>query len=268
MQLASIDDITRQYRHVYFQPHFDDAALSCGGSIGLQTATGQRVLIVTVFGGAPAAETPPSAFAEQVQQKMGLGGKPSDAVAARGAEDLAAAEALHADVLWLNYPDAIYRGSPAFYASEESLFGEVHSGDLKLDEELSNVFLKIAERAPVAVLYAPLGVGHHVDHQLCCSAADRLAQRKLNVKFYEDFPYVTQNSALDSRKKELSIAMEPELVEISGTMAIKRAAIEAYSSQIPVLFGTPTVLAETLDRYSGSLRPTEPGIRIERYWRW
>ncbi|HKB49099.1 MAG TPA: hypothetical protein VKC57_15445, partial [Ktedonobacterales bacterium] len=73
MQLSSLDQITPQYRHIYLQPHFDDAALSCGGSIGLQVGTGQKVLNITVFGGVPADGQQIGAFAQQVQQRMGLG---------------------------------------------------------------------------------------------------------------------------------------------------------------------------------------------------
>ena len=121
---------------------------------------------------------------------MGLGRDAAEAVRKRQAEDAAAATVLGANTLWLDYPDAMYRGTPAYHQADDALFGTVNAGDTSLDEELAGVFLNIAERAPLAAIYAPLGIGHHVDHQLCCSAADRLAQRKLNVKFYEDFPYV------------------------------------------------------------------------------
>jgi LmbE family N-acetylglucosaminyl deacetylase len=268
MQLTSLDQNNQQYRHIYFQPHFDDAVLSAGGTIRLQSGTGQRVLLVTVFGGLPPAGAQLSPFAAQNQQRMGLGTDPAEAVRRRQAEDAAAAEVLEADVLWLDYLDAIYRGTPATYQSEESLFGQVSSADLALDEQLAGVFLNIHERAPLAALYAPLGVGHHVDHQLCCSATDRLAQRKLNVKFYEDFPYVRRSGGLESRQKELNIPMEPELVEISGTIHAKEEAIMKYTSQVPQLFGSEDQMTSALRDYSSSIRATYPGIQIERFWSW
>ncbi len=269
MQLTSLDQIDRQFRHIYVQPHFDDAALSCGGTIALQVATGQRVLLITVFGGIPKDGIPLSSFAAKTQQHMGLGVDAAEAVRSRRAEDVAASETLGASVLWLDYLDAIYRGSPAYYQDEESLFGAVNSGDLSLDEELAGVLMNIHERAPLAAVYAPLGIGHHVDHQLCCSAADRLAQRKLNVKFYEDFPYVAQSAnGLELRKQELGLQMEPELVETSGVSARKEEAILQYASQIPHLFGNGERLHQQLINYSTSLRRTYPGIQIERYWRW
>lgn len=272
MQLTVLDQIDQNYRHVYLQPHFDDAVLSAGGTIGLQVATGQKVLVVTVFGGLPPAGTPLSAFATQTQRRMGLAQDAAEAVRQRRAEDQAAVESLGADVYWLDYRDAIYRGVPPSsqpsYASEEAIFGEVNAADLSLDEELASLFLNLHERAPLAALYAPLGVGHHVDHQLCCSAADRLAQRKLNVKFYEDFPYVRQPGALESRQRELGIQMEPELVEISGAMSAKEAAVELYRSQVPMLFGSEEQMLGAIRGYSGSIRRTYPGIQLERFWRW
>lgn len=267
LHLSSIDDITRQYRGIYLQPHFDDAALSCGGTIALQRGAGMRVLVVTIFGGIP-HDNVLSPFAAQLLQRTGLGTDARAAVERRRQEDTAALEQLGADTLWLDYLDAIFRGTPPYYPSEEALFGSVHAGDLTIDEQLAGVLTTMHERAPLAVLYAPLGIGHHVDHQLCCSAADRLAQQKVNVKFYEDFPYVTQPGALAARQKELGMSMEPELVEVSGLIRAKEEAIAAYSSQVPQLFHSEDSMRQAVREYSSSLRRAYPGILVERYWRW
>lgn len=267
MHLSSIDEITAQYRNVYLQPHFDDAALSCGGTIALQRAAGMRVLVITVFGGTPQNVTL-SAFATQTLQRMGLSLDPTMAVQQRRDEDTAALAVLGADTLWLDFPDAIYRGTPPCYPSDETLFGSVHAGDLSIDEQLAALLTTVHERAPLAVLYAPLGVGHHVDHQLCCSAADRLTQQRANVKFYEDFPYITRPNALVGRQKELGIPMEPEMVEISGLVRAKEEAIARYRSQVPGLFQTEDGMRHAIREYSSSLRRAHPGIQIERFWRW
>ncbi|HEX9058007.1 MAG TPA: PIG-L family deacetylase [Ktedonobacterales bacterium] len=267
MHLSSIDDISRNYRNIYLQPHFDDAVLSCGGTLALQHAMGIHTLVITVFGGLP-RDNVLSPFAAQIQQQTGLGTDPCAAVERRREEDTAALGSLGADTLWLDYLDAIYRGTPPYYSSEESLFGGVHSGDLNIDEQLSGTLAKIHERAPLATVYAPLGIGHHVDHQLSCSAADRLAQQKIPVKFYEDFPYVLRPGALVARQKELGISMEPELVEVSGSMRAKEEAIAMYGSQVPRLFQTEDRMRQALREYSSSLRRAYPGIMVERFWRW
>jgi LmbE family N-acetylglucosaminyl deacetylase len=268
MRLDSLDQIDQNYRHIYLQPHFDDAALSCGGAIKQQTTTGQKTLVITVFGGLPTAELDISSFARATHAKMSLPTSARDAVAARREEDEAAVSSLGADTLWLNYLDALYRGSPANYQSDDALFGSVAPGDTALDAELGALVENLAERAPLAAIYAPLGVGRHVDHQLVCSAADRLAQRKANVKFYEDFPYITRAGALEARQRELAIPMEFELAEISGQIRDKEEAVALYRSQIPSLFNTEDAMRQALRSYSGSLRKAYPGIVIERYWRW
>jgi LmbE family N-acetylglucosaminyl deacetylase len=270
MQLTGIDQITQQYRHIYLQPHFDDAIFSCGGAVALQVGSGQQVLLVTIFGGAPPAAQPLSPFAAQLIQRDGLGADAAEAVRNRQAEDLAAATMLGADVLWLEHPEALYRGTPAYYQDEQSLFGAVHPDDLALDGTIAETLTKIHEQAPLAVFYAPLGVGNHVDHQLVCSAADRLAQQKINVKFYEDFPYVARTGgALEARQKALGIPMEQELVEISHQPArYKEEASLQYHSQILANFGSEDRLRQSLVTYSASIRRTYPGIQIERYWTW
>lgn len=268
MRLESLDQINAGYRHIYLQPHYDDAALSCGGAIKQEVATGQRVLVITVFGGIPSPSAGVSEFALATHAKMSLPASPASAVAIRREEDQAAIGSLGADTLWLDYLDAIYRGSPALYQSNDAIFGAVAPGDTQLDEDLGALVANIAERAPLAAIYAPLGIGHHVDHQLLCSAADRLAQRKLNVKFYEDFPYVKRPGALEERQRELAIPMETEMAEISGQIRDKEEAIALYRSQIPSLFGTEETMRQAVREYSGSLRRAYPGILIERYWRW
>ncbi len=272
MHLDSIEAIGRNYRHIYLSPHYDDAVLSCGGTIALQRMAGQRALVVTIFGGAGQPSAPLSAFAAQSLSESGLGTTATEAVQRRREEDAAACEVVGADTLWLDFPDALYRD----YTSRESLFGGVVSTDLALEEQIAALLLEIRSRAPLAVIYAPLGVGHHVDHQLVCSAADRLAQQETNiaegvkpgVKFYEDFPYVASPGALADRQRELGLKMEAEMVEISAQKQQKIEAIACYGTQVPGLFGTEDKMRQTVESYCSSIRRQFPGIQIERYWHW
>jgi LmbE family N-acetylglucosaminyl deacetylase len=266
VQLEHIEQINAQYRNIYVQPHCDDAALSCGGTLAVQRLAGVRSLVVTVFGGAPDGATV-SPFATQNLQRMSLSLDPKVAVRQRREEDAAALELLGADMLWLDYADAIFRGAPAYYGSEEALFGSVNPGDMNLDSELMMLLSRIHELAPLAVIYAPLGIGHHVDHQVCWSAAERLAHQQVSVKYFEDFPYVARPGALATRQKELGVSLEPELVEISGVIRAKEEAIARYSSQVPQLFQSEDRMRQALREYSSSLRRAHPGVYIERFWR-
>ena len=264
MQVPAIENVERHYRHIYLSPHFDDAVLSCGGTIALQRVTSLRTLIVTIFAGAGKQGTPLSPFAMQELRDKGLGTTAEEFVILRKAEDEAASAVVSADHLWLDFPDAIFRG----YGNREALFGAVDRTDLSIEEQIAAIVLEIRSRAPLAVIYAPLGIGHHVDHQLVCSAADRLVQQQTNVKFYEDFPYVTSRGALQNRQQELGLKMEEELVEVGAQIPQKIEAIAKYRSQVPGLFGSEEKMRQVVEGYSGALRTQYPGIHIERYWHW
>ena len=267
MQLKSLDDITRTYRHIFLSPHFDDVVFSCGGTLGVQVSVGLRPLVITVFAGIPDNSITLSPLAEQVLRGMGF--RPQDvqnAVLARRQEDARALDYLHSDYLWLDYPDAIFRGSPSFYTQESQLIGgEVHPSDFYIDRQLAEHLVALYDRLPDAVWYAPLGVGRRVDHQIVASAVDRLIQLGANVKLYEDFPYVLQKGALEARLKEFGNTLEPALVEMSEMLPVRLEAAEMYASQIASNFGDKTSMFEAMENYTHSIRPVET-VHLERYW--
>jgi LmbE family N-acetylglucosaminyl deacetylase len=169
LQLTGFDDIQKHHRHIFLSPHFDDVVYSCGGTLGVQVYDGLHPLVITVFGGAPAASVELSPFALEVHRSMGFRQDASAAVRARGQEDANALNYLQADYLWLDYPDAIYRGTPPYYTSSTQLMGgDMHPGDLWIDRGLAENLVALNDRLPDTVWYAPLGVGGHVDHQVVC----------------------------------------------------------------------------------------------------
>lgn len=268
MQLKSINDITTRHRHIFLSPHFDDVVFSCGGTIGVQVSSGLRPLVITIFGGVPDASTQLSPFAQYQHGKWGVDPVKgaADAIARRSQEDAAALDYLQCDYLWLDYQEAIYRGTPAYYTTEEQLIGgDVHPEDQAVEKHLSDLLLDLQSRLPDAAWYAPLGVGRHVDHQLVCSAADRLVQRGAPVYFYEDFPYVRKEGALQKRLEELGANYEPNLVEVSEFVPARIEASKIYDSQIQSTFGSVEVLEEGMTHYTHSIRPIET-VCLERYW--
>src|SRR6478609_4050960 len=105
--------------HLFLSPHYDDIALSCGGTVARLTRAGQAAEMVTVFGAEPdIAEL--TAFAEMQHGRWGL--SPADVIAARRAEEAAAAGLLGTRVRFLSFHDAIYRGDR--YLDDDQLFGE------------------------------------------------------------------------------------------------------------------------------------------------
>lgn len=266
MQLKSVDDITISHRHIFLSPHFDDVAYSCGGTLGVQVSVGLRPLVITIFGGVP-QETALSPFAMDVHRKMGFSQNVAAAVETRRLEDAAAMQHLGVDYLWLDYPDAVYRGTPAYYTNNHQLMGgEVNRGDSWIDEELAGMLVALRKRLPDAVWYAPLGVGRHVDHQIVCSAADRLAQLGAKVNLYEDFPYVArQAGALTERLEEFGNLLEPGLVEMSEMLHLRQEASAKYASQTTMNFGDEATMFKSMANYSHKIRPVET-VHLERYW--
>ncbi len=202
-------------QHLYLSPHFDDAVFSCGGQIAQLTRRGVAVAIYTVMGGDPPAGFVPTALTDTLHARWGCGTAAEEALAARRAEDRAAATLLGASIRFGCFADAIYRvskesGEP-LYTSDAAIFGEIHPDDPATPEALTETFLAVHGRlSPEVTLYAPLGVGHHVDHQLVRAMALRLAAqfRLSELYFYEEFPYARAGAEVRRRAlSELAQAM-------------------------------------------------------------
>lgn len=268
LQLKSFDDITRTHRHIFLSPHFDDAVFSCGGTLGVQVSNGLRPLVITIFGGIPAADLQISPFAQQINRQMAGGQIISTPalIERRRQEDASALDFLHCDYLWLDYHDAIYRGSPAYYTHDDQLIGgDVHPSDLWIDRQLSEALLALHQRLSDTVWYAPLGIGRHIDHQIVSSAVDRLTQQAAKVKLYEDFPYALREQALETRMQEFGGVLEPNFVEMSEMLPLRIEASTMYASQIQLNFGGRAAMHNTMQSYTHNIRPVQT-VHLERFW--
>ncbi len=267
LRLTNLEDITISHRHIFLSPHFDDVVYSCGGTLGVQVSVGLRPLVITIFGGAPEQGTTLSPFATDNHRKMGLSQDVNAVIKTRRQEDAAALELLGVDYLWLDYPEAMYRGNPAYYTNDTQLMGgEGEPGDRGIDEELAELLVALRKNLPDAVWYAPLGIGRHVDHQIVCSAAYRLTQLGAKVNLYEDFPYVSrQAGSLVERLEEFGNLLEPGLVEMSEMLPQRLQAAARYTSQTNLNFGDENSMFKSMTSYTHSIRPVET-VHLERYW--
>ena len=248
------------YAHVYLSPHLDDAVLSCGGLIHQQVKAGQRPLVITLFAGPPPSNADLSEFA---QFQHARAGHPEDLITARWAEDQAALALLGADYLRLNYPDCIYRGrgragrpdmngDPGwYYASEQALFGPVHAAEQGLPGELAATLNEMVPLGDGQMLYAPLTVGNHVDHQLAFAAALMLRTQGRQVRFYEDYPYARNTDALSTAVAARGAqAWQSVVMPLDeDDLAAKFQAIACYESQLKVLFGNQETMAVQVRDY-------------------
>lgn len=252
--------------HLYLAPHLDDAVLSCGGLIARQVQTGERVLALTVFAGdpLPGQETPLAAALAERSQAAG------SYMALRRAEDRAAIESLGASWLHWSYPDCIYRLHPhsgePLYPDEIAIFGEIHPCERSalLGDLTVRLQALCDERHPVAV-YAPLTVGHHVDHHLVQWASRRLTRRGWTLRFYEDYPYVALPGLLEAALAIAGDGWQPDLEPMAPpALQAKIAAIACYRSQLGGLFGDTESMPKQVRGYAESLSATGPA---ERLWR-
>jgi len=173
-----------RYRALILSPHYDDAVFSCGGMIAQEGETG-KVHILNVFTHFPESVRSGSIILSDVRRE----------------EDDAAIALLGATSESLGATDAFLR-RPA-YRSPANLFRKPVPEDMSWLRELSATVAKHVDALDYEVLYAPLGIGWHVDHVLChLVARGRLERDK--VCFYEDAPYCLLPHAASARLHELT----------------------------------------------------------------
>lgn len=219
---------------LFLSPHLDDAAFSCGGTAALLVDAGWRCVIATAF---TATVPDPRGFALACQLDKGLGPE-VDYMALRRAEDAAACAHLGAEPRWLDLPEAPHRG----YENAPALFGPAREGD-EIWRPLADLVTGLLDDLRPDAVYAPQGLGNHVDHQqtiraaLACLPAER-------VTFWRDTPYIIRDPA--ARPHPAVPAGPARRVDIAAGLERKLAASCAYASQIGFQFGGPEACARAL----------------------
>jgi LmbE family N-acetylglucosaminyl deacetylase len=255
--------------HLYLSPHFDDAALSCGGHIAQLCQNGERVVVFTVMAGDPPVGFKPTPFTEKLHQDWGLQCPPLEG---RGLEDEKAMSILGAEVKFGPYPDAVYRIDPktggALYPDRDSIFAKVQPGDPVLQAKRAAVVQALIALFDIKTgdtIHVPLGVGQHVDHQIVREMGKALMRwRPSNpMFFYEDYPYLRQGqAAIRSAVEELGLEVARVTHALDPVTIDKRiAAIACYRSQLASLEWPTTVAMST------EVRTSIAQIGGEREWR-
>jgi LmbE family N-acetylglucosaminyl deacetylase len=169
-------------------PHLDDAVLSCGALLA-HLATRHPVTVATVF--TAAAPPPWSLPARRALRELGRVDA-EDLFAQRREEDRDVLAEIGAEPVNLGFRDALFRRGrrgPAYPTYRfDAARGRVASCDTGLAAEVSARVSEIARAREAAVVFAPLGVGRHVDHLITRQAAHELG-RPSRIVYYSDFPY-------------------------------------------------------------------------------
>jgi LmbE family N-acetylglucosaminyl deacetylase len=202
-----------------------------------------------------------------------------DVVARRRLEDERYAYFAEASIVFLDLPDAVFRG----YEGDDQLLGAPLEGDVRPFELLRQEI----DRLEPQQVYLPLGIGGHVDHRLCRDAGVELLASATRwvmpgpeyagtVVFYEDFPYAWWNDfrTLDDlepgafRDLPSNVSLFPAYADISDQIERKITGIDIYKSQIERLFDGTRAMADSVRSYGAALGVVgDIAGPAERYWR-
>lgn len=202
-----------------------------------------------------------------------------DAMAQRRLEDERYAAFAEVSFIWLDLPDAVFRG----YEGDEQLLGTPRADDPAPVEILRR---EIARLDPSRV-YLPMGIGGHVDHQLARDAGLALLGDARSwampgndyagrIVLYEDFPYAWWEGfgaladlpadALAAMPADVSVAAE--YADISDVLERKIRGIALYESQMERLFDGTKAMADAVRGFAARTgdNGAVPGGLAERYW--
>ena len=202
-----------------------------------------------------------------------------DMMARRRLEDERYAYFAEVSIVFLDLPDAVFRG----YQGDDQLLGEPRDDDTRPFELLQREI----ERLEPQQVYLPLGVGGHVDHQLCrqvgvelLKAPDRWImpgpEYAGTVVFYEDFPYSwwsdfrTLDQLGPDAFSELpaNVSVFPTYTDISDQIERKITGVTIYESQIERLFDGTREMANAVRTQGAALGIIgDVAGPAERYWR-
>ncbi|HLX34674.1 MAG TPA: PIG-L family deacetylase [Candidatus Limnocylindrales bacterium] len=203
------------------------------------------------------------------------------AVAKRRVEDERYAYFSEASIVFLDLPDAVFRG----YEGDDELLGPIRDGDLS-PASVAEILAREITRLEPQNVYFPLAVGNHVDHQLCRDAGIALLNQATrwvmpgprwagNVVFYEDFPYAWWRSfeSLDDLPAgalagvPADTLLTPRYADTTEQMEKKIQGIGLYDSQIDRLFGDPKSMMATVRQHAARIAALGGiGGSAERYW--
>jgi LmbE family N-acetylglucosaminyl deacetylase len=235
--------------HLYLSPHFDDAILSCGGLIYAQSSGSGRVGVLTLCAGQPIRG------AESTLARLYLydWSKSGNGMELRRNENAAILSGWKVRNWEFGTLDAVFRtnnGTP-YYQNRTDLFCEPHIEDAAYLLPVWEERLKqLVEGETNLQLYAPLGVGAHVDHELARRLGQRMAQSGWKVCFYEDYPYVE----LDPDAIQKAQARFGTCRWTSRCMSIdvqaKIDALLCYRTQIERVFGSDKELVRRVKSFT------------------
>ena len=257
--------------YLFLSPHLDDVILSCGGMLYNLVQENATITIVTIFAGCPDFNKPFSDFARFQHEAWRTHNNP---YRIRRNEDKDAFALYGLKPVWLDFLDCIYRGDANtwYYNDNEEIFHHIHQNETHFADTILAMLEKHVTIDDDTIVYSPVGLGHHVDHQLTVNVAIQLMEKCKQVYFYQDYPYVEKlpnNHILQSLMQLRNLSWEYQtwfnkVVTFSEEgLATKIKSIARYSSQISMLFGDNETMKNNVSSFSRQIGQGQPA---ERFW--
>ncbi len=200
-------------------PHCDDIAYSLAGRLISGAESGRHLQLLTIFSESRFAPYAPGVTSQ------------AQVSALRHAEESNFCAALHLEHARLGLAEAPLRG----YPDVDSLFID---SDVLLEDPmvacLEQCLRQRIERGVPARVFAPLGIGGHVDHRITRAAAQRVFGNVCPLFFYEDLPYAGElaPAELDRQLARDAQGLRPLLTPLGDWLSDKLECLAAYASQV------------------------------------
>lgn len=207
------------------QPHSDDFAMSCGGTLArLHNVNRCKINCVTVFSSCSAQSFP-------WRHKVRLSDEEYSKL--RMNEDIFAMNYLHGSNYFLGYKDSIARGAGLSVILREGILKK----DTPMLASITTDLRELIEDYKPDMILLPAAFGWHYDHRITLAAAREALNTctgSSNVYIYEDYPYCDQSrynywGRLKELKNEFDI--KPVYIDIEQYIKSKASLIHFYRSQ-------------------------------------
>ena len=192
--------------HVFLSPHFDDAIGSAGGLIKRLVDANASVCIMTVMGAIPYLAKPISIPKVMLRWL-------ENAIACRCLGRIRRVNG--------NFLDAIFRKD--IYPKKYMLFDRTPLRESKLIHDIAEWIRNNTKSTDI--IYAPAGLGGHVDHRIVAEAARLLPNE---IIFYEEFYYDWKNGETIPEYQKIDL--------IENELWTKFRAIKKYKIEMRKLF--------------------------------
>jgi hypothetical protein len=219
---------------IFLSPHFDDAVFSCGGLIARLSQVCPTE-VWTIFAGKPLI--PRSSSLSRWLHLACNAPNAASLNAARKNEDLNAMKLLKSSSKHFRFLDCVYRIDWLFRPLyKQTCLTALHPTDEQFIQTLKNVFQRLID--PSDILFTPLGIGNHVDHQITRAAIE--STKPSTLCYFEDVPYNIPEIAPKSTEP-LNCNLIKIPLQFSDVESWKLATRE-YVSQLPVVDHTGKLL--------------------------